>query len=128
MGAFKQIMVSFFVAAFIFSCTEGGQRNASQYPADNTGRNLRDTTQGPPTPESQKENKMDLSITQKIRQAIVADNSLSTDAKNVKIITANAVVTLRGPVNSAEEKDKIDAKAKQVAGVSKVDNQLEVKN
>lgn len=48
-------------------------------------------------------------------------------AKNVKIITADGKVTLHGPVNSAEEKMKIEKLAKTVAGDAKVDNQLEIK-
>jgi osmotically-inducible protein OsmY len=48
-------------------------------------------------------------------------------AKNVKIITVNGVVTLRGPVKNPHEKETIEAKAQQIAGVNKVDNQLEVK-
>ena len=56
----------------------------------------------------------------------MADKSLSTNAHNVKIITANGVVTLRGPVKSAAEKANIGAKAQQAAGVRRVDNQLEI--
>jgi osmotically-inducible protein OsmY len=67
-----------------------------------------------------------VAITQAIRKAVVADKALSTKAHNVKIITADGVVTLRGPVNSAEEKDKIAAKAKSVAGVKSVENKLEI--
>ena len=65
-------------------------------------------------------------ITQNIRQAIVADDSLSTNGKNVKIITVDGTVTLRGPVKSEKRKSLIVAKAQQVAGVKKVDNQLEI--
>jgi len=111
----------------IAACTQYGKQSPSQFPADNTGRNLRDTTQGPPTSENQRENEADLKITQQIRQAVVADDSLSTIAKNVKIITQGTTVTLRGPVNNAQERDSIAAKAGQIAGVSRVDNQLEVK-
>ena len=66
-------------------------------------------------------------MTQRLRQAIVADKSLSTTAKNIKIITVNGLVTLRGPVNNLQEREKIVAKAQDVAGVDKVDNQLEIK-
>lgn len=55
------------------------------------------------------------------------DDSLTMTAKNVKIITADGKVTLHGPVNSAEEKMKIEKLAKTVAGDAKVDNQLEIK-
>jgi hyperosmotically inducible periplasmic protein len=61
-----------------------------------------------------------------VRQAVVGDSSLSTNAHNVKIVTSGGTVTLRGPVKSTEEKAAIEAKAKQVAGVTRVDNLLEV--
>ena len=56
----------------------------------------------------------------------MADEALSTTAKNVKIITINGVVTLRGPVKNPQEKGMIEAKAQQIAGVDKVDSQLEI--
>ena len=65
-------------------------------------------------------------LTQKIRQKVVADDSLSMLAQNVKIITVDGVVTLRGPVNSAEEKERIAAVATEVAGAGKVKDNLEV--
>src|SRR5689334_15333046 len=99
---------------------------AADYPADNSGKNVRDRQDSSRTPGDQSNNKSDLAITQAIRKAVVADKALSTNAHNVKIITANGVVTLRGPVNSAEEKETIAAKAKQVAGVKNVDNKLEI--
>ena len=70
--------------------------------------------------------KSDLAITQAVRKAVAADKTLSTNAHNVKIITSNGVVTLRGPVKSAEEKSIIAAKAEQAPGVKSVDNQLEI--
>jgi hyperosmotically inducible periplasmic protein len=93
---------------------------------DNTGRNVRDRDNQTKTPGDQSENEADRTITQNIRQAITADDSLSTNAKNVKIITNDGTVTLRGPVKSEKEKTDIEAKAKQVAGVKRVDNQIEV--
>lgn len=78
------------------------------------------------TPFDQEENATDLKLTQTIRKAVVADDSLSISAKNIKIITANGTVTLRGPVKSQEEKDRIGQKAQRVAGHAKIDNQLEI--
>jgi hyperosmotically inducible periplasmic protein len=69
----------------------------------------------------------DRDITAAIRRAVVSDGSLSFNAKNVKIITVGGKVTLRGPVKSDAEKATIEAKAKAAAGVTEVDNQLEVK-
>jgi len=100
--------------------------HAQQYPADNSGKNVRDRKDGAPTSGDQSNAKSDVTITQEIRKAVVADKSLSTNAHNVKIITADGVVTLRGPVKSATEKATIEAKAKQAAGVTRVDNQLEI--
>jgi osmotically-inducible protein OsmY len=94
---------------------------------DNTGVNERDRG-ATLTPPDQQENANDLGLTQRVRQAIVADDSLSTAAHNVKIITVDGVVTLRGPVTTPEEKSTIELMARQIAGVTSVDNQLEVIN
>jgi osmotically-inducible protein OsmY len=99
---------------------------AGNYPADNTGKNARDANGDTMTTGDQSESKADLAISQEIRQKIVADKSLSMNAHNVKIITSGGVVTLRGPVNTAEEKAKISAAAQHVAGVKQVQNQLEI--
>jgi osmotically-inducible protein OsmY len=74
----------------------------------------------------QGESKADLGITQQIRKAVMGHKDLSMDAKNVKIITQDGVVTLRGPVKSAEEKATIADVSKKTKGVKRVDNQLEV--
>ena len=87
---------------------------------------MRDRDDQNKTTGDQSENEADRTITQNIRRAVTADDSLSTNAKNVKIITNNGMVTLRGPVKSEKEKAEIEAKAKQVAGVKSVDNQLDV--
>ena len=79
------------------------------------------------TADSQKENTSDREITQKIRQSIMADKSLSTYAHNVKIITQDGQVTLKGPVQDQNEKETIASKAADVAGTGKVNNQLTVK-
>lgn len=95
--------------------------------ADNTDKNQRDRSGETKTPGDQSNSPEDLKITQTIRQAVVKDGSLTMTAKNVKIITAGGMVTLRGPVDTAEEKVKIEKLAKATAGDSKVDSQLEVK-
>ena len=100
--------------------------DAEKAAADNTGKNVRDRDGKTLTPMDQSENKADLTVTQNIRKAVVDDDGLSTTAKNVKIITANGVVTLRGPVKSAAEKASIEEKARKVAPEAKVQNQLEV--
>lgn len=107
--------------------TEASEPAKPAVAPDNTKVNKRDTNSAALTPMDQNNNQTDLKITQQIRQAVMADGSLSFTAKNVKIITQNGKVTLRGPVNSAQERDAIDAAARKVAGTAQVDNQLEVK-
>jgi len=95
--------------------------------ADNTRKNVRDRDGNTVTPPDQGSSESDRTVTQEIRRAITKDDTFSTDAHNVKIMTMNGAVTLRGVVKSQAEKDQIEAKAKVVAGVTRVDNQLEVK-
>lgn len=107
-------------------------QNSQTYAPDNTGRNQRDQEgwgdqKGSTlTAGDQSEAERDRQITAKIRQALMRDDSLSMKAKNIKIITRNGKVTLRGPVASQEEKAAIARKASGVVDVSNVDNQLEV--
>jgi len=100
--------------------------SVTAHEADNTGRNERDKGGDTPTPGMQKENETDLAITQQIRQQVVKADDISVNGKNVKIITQDGVVTLRGPVSSAEERTQIASAAKNVDGVKRVDNQLEI--
>lgn len=94
--------------------------------ADNTQRNERDRNDATLTPLDQGGSEQDRTITQEIRKAVVANEGLSTNAHNVKIITVDSVVTLRGPVKSADEQATIVALAQKTNGVKRVDNQLEV--
>ena len=121
MNRFAAVMV--FVGGLAVSVASA---HAQGYPADNSGKNVRDRQDTAVTATDQSNSKADLNITQAIRKAVMADKKLSTNAHNVKIITANGVVTLRGPVKSAKEKKNIGAKAARVAGVTRVDNQLEI--
>jgi osmotically-inducible protein OsmY len=107
--------------------TEGTPASPAPTAPDNTGRNVRDRGGATRTPVDQSESEADRTVTQQIRKAVVSDDSLSTVAKNVKIITADGVVTLRGPVQNPHERESIEAKARQLAGMNQVDNQLEVK-
>jgi osmotically-inducible protein OsmY len=95
--------------------------------ADNTKINERDRHDSL-TPMDQSNGSSDVKISAAIRKGIMGDKTLSFAAKNVKIITVGGKVTLRGPVKSDQEKAAIEALAKQTAGVSEVDDQLEVKN
>jgi hyperosmotically inducible protein len=99
----------------------------SAAPADNTTVNQRDGNPNEPTADQQKNNLSDRDITKQIRQAIVKDKSLSTYAHNVKVITQNGQVTLKGPVRSDEEKRAIEAKATEIVGENKVTSELDIK-
>ena len=79
------------------------------------------------TADKQKNNSGDIEVTKNIRQSIMEDKSLSTYAHNVKIITRDGAVTLKGPVRSEEEKKAIEDAAAKVAGADKVTSQLTVK-
>jgi osmotically-inducible protein OsmY len=94
---------------------------------DNTATNERDRSGETQTSGDQSNSKDDVNTTAAIRRAVVKDHSLSAMAKNVKIITANGTVTLRGPVKTDAEKAKIAELAQSAAGNAKIDNQLEVK-
>ena len=99
----------------------------SAAPADNTTVNQRDRNPNEPTADQQKNTPSDRDITKQIREAIVKDKSLSTYAHNVKIITQNGQVTLKGPVRSDEEKRAIEAKATEIVGENKVTSELDIK-
>ena len=126
------IGVTMSVITFFVSVPESHAENNStqnnigtQNIADNTGKNARDKSGVTLTPMDQSNDKRDLDMTQKIRKALVDDDSLSNNAKNIKVITVNGIVTLRGPVESAEERKKIVAKAKSIAD-GKLKNELEI--
>lgn len=89
---------------------------------NNTGRNEQQQT----TAEDQGGSPQDRQLTSKIRSALVGNDQLSQSAKNIKVITNNGKVTLRGPVNSPQEKQSVQAIAEKFAGKKKVSNQLEV--
>jgi hyperosmotically inducible periplasmic protein len=129
--AFRTAVRSFLIASLLGSWTlvvaqEPAEQTASPS-ADNTKVNERDRKKNEPTADQQKENRSDRDITQQIRQAIMKDKSLSTYAHNVKIITQNGQVTLKGPVRSEDEKKTVEAKATEVAGESNVISELDIK-
>ena len=123
-------MTRFFGSAV--ACTLGvvlslsAQTGQKQAPPDNTKTNQEDRSKAKPVPPDQNENSGDLKLTQDIRRAITKDKALSTYAHNIKIVTQNGNVTLRGPVRSAEEKAAVEAKAAEVAGANRVKSELEV--
>jgi len=94
---------------------------------DNTARNVRDRQSDRLTPFDQGSSQADVDTTRRIRKEILDQKNLSVNARNVKIITANGRVTLRGPVNSDEEKRLLAEIAERIAQRENVDNQMEVK-
>jgi osmotically-inducible protein OsmY len=81
-----------------------------------------------PTADQQPNSTTDREVTHQIRKSIMKDKSLSSDAHNVKVISQNGMVTLKGPVDSADEKKAVESKAAEVAGgADKVNSQLMVK-
>jgi len=94
--------------------------------ADNTRINRRDRSESERTADQQKENRSDRELTRQIRRALVKDQSLSTYAHNVKIISEGGKITLKGPVRSEQEKQAIEAKAVEVAGQGNVTNEIHI--
>jgi hyperosmotically inducible periplasmic protein len=110
------------VAALFAPAFSAGAQTAP----DNTKTNQRDRAKGAATADQQKENASDREITQKIRQSVMDDKSLSTYAHNVKVIAQDGQVTLKGPVRSENEKKTIEAKAVEVVGDGHVSNQITI--
>ena len=105
----------------------GDTLRGTAHDADNTAKNVVDRSGDSLTPGDQGRTKADVEITRAIRKSIMDKDQLSVSAKNVKIITTDGKVTLRGPVNSDDEQRTIATLAQGVPGVTSVDNQLEVK-
>jgi hypothetical protein len=82
--------------------------------------------EGLPTASDQSNEEADRELVATIRREIVADDSLSTSAQNVTIVADAGQVTLRGRVDSPDEKARIEAAARQAPGVQQIDNQIEV--
>ena len=99
---------------------------AGENAADDTARNVVDRHPGMPTPADQSNSSDAIQVTASIRKAVVSDKSLSTSAHNVKIVTSGNTVTLRGPVASTAEKDRVTALARQYAPGKDVLDQLTV--
>jgi osmotically-inducible protein OsmY len=117
-------------AAALALLSGGGNAFAWQEKApapDNTKVNQRDRSKAEPTADQAKDTSNDREIMQKIRKAVVDDQTLSTYAHNVKIISQHGKVTLKGPVRSEEEKKTVEKKAAEVAGDGNVTNDLTIK-
>lgn len=123
------LSTSLMVGALIIPLACGSvnaQSSSANSAADNSAQNERDRNHSTLTPMDQSNKPEDIDISRRIRSALVKDDSLSTEAKNIKIITIDGAVTLRGPVKTDQEKAAIVAKAVQLAGNSSVRDELEV--
>jgi hypothetical protein len=123
--------VGFYLLTGLLTCfSASAKANLPQDPQeapDNTKKNLPTNHHDANRADQQSNSSTDVELTRKIRQSLTQDKSLSTYAHNVKIITRNGVVELKGPVRSQSEKDAVEAKATEIAGNSKVKNELTIK-
>lgn len=114
------------IIATSLSSVAWAANSAANVEADNSKRNAAIQEKGTLTSQDQGNSEADVELTRKIRQAVVARDSFSTNAKNVKIITINGVVTLKGPVKTSAERNEIARMAANLAGETKVVNQISV--
>ena len=122
----KAVFAILFCTASVIGYGQNPDKTEPQ--PDNTKVNKRDRTEAEATADQQKMNASDRELTKKIRQSVMADKSLSTNAHNVKIISQNGAVTLKGPVKSDEEKKSLVAMAVAATGdAAKVTDQISVK-
>jgi osmotically-inducible protein OsmY len=118
------------LAVLLLSSMLGAAHVIAQTPStvapDNAKSNKVDVSNATATADAQSNNATDLDLTKRIRQSIMADKSLSTYAHNIKIVTVHGNVTLNGVVRSDDEKGAVEMKAANIAGKSKVTNDLKI--
>jgi hyperosmotically inducible periplasmic protein len=124
LGSALLIAVPAFAADQAVSSTQNRYLLADNSAPDNTERNK---TEGKPTAEDQANDKSDVRLTAHLRRAIMKQKGLSVDAQNIKIISENGQLFLRGPVKTEHEKEVIDRLAKDCCQKSSYKNELEVK-
>jgi hyperosmotically inducible periplasmic protein len=126
------LRITILASAALVLCACPINLNASQ-PKSQTGSasaapdNSKQNKDQTPTADNQPNAQADRTTTAKIRKAIIADKTLSTYAHNVKIITVNGAVTLKGPVKSDDEKQKVESAAASIVSADKVTDALTVK-
>lgn len=118
--------MKYVVTCAVLALLATANAGAAQTKPDNTAANKADRSVTATIAEQQSNKKNDLETTRKIRQAIVGDKSLSTYAHNVKIVTMQGKVTLRGPVRTESEKESVQAKAAEVVGPTNVVNDVSI--
>lgn len=122
MKRIKNTEIPVLLLSIIFS----GSASFAEVSPDNSRVNEKDRESSEITSDQQSFNKKDSEITRRIRQALMKDESLSTYAHNIKIITINRRVTLKGPVRSAAEENAVLKYARSVAGESRVINEIAI--
>jgi osmotically-inducible protein OsmY len=125
----KSLCLSLGLALLLVSFVPAWAQNTSAAPqtdGDNSKVNQQDRSASEPTADQQKNNRSDLNVTREIRRSLTKDKSLSTNAHNVKIISQNGKVTLKGPVRSEEERAAVLTKAAQVAGKTNINDEMTV--
>ena len=120
----KPILAAIFFYGFLSA--PGAFAQSSPAVAPDNAKSNKAYNSNAATADSQPNNATDLDLTKRIRQSVIADKSLSTYAHNVKIVTVNGSVTLQGVVRSEDEKGAVEKKATDIAGQSKVTNDLKV--
>ncbi|HEY9730893.1 MAG TPA: BON domain-containing protein [Drouetiella sp.] len=95
--------------------------------ADNTKKNSKAVSGEKPTAQNQSNEKSSVERSAELRRAIMKKKGLSVNAQNVKLIDENGKLTLRGPVDSAKEKNIIEDLAKNCYGKDYV-SELEIKS
>lgn len=119
----RTLLILYCLSALSLAALAGDNKSK----ADNTAINERDRSGQTKTSGDQSNSNADIKMTQAVRGALMKDSELSATAKNIKVITANGQVTLRGPVNTPQEKAKIGQLARSAAGGAQIVDQLDVK-
>lgn len=126
---YKTLLLVPLMAVVLTACDHGERKSdKTSTNATNTEINVRDRDATAVTPFDQNENAADRQITQAVRSNLMKVDDLSFNAKNIKIVTQNGKVTLRGPVANDKEKVQIADIVSRVSGVTGVDNQLDIQN
>src|SRR5215475_11422527 len=126
MGMNKPAIVLAVLLVLSVACSNAFAQSASAFTPDNSGINVRDRSAGATTADTQSSSKDDVDLTARVRRALINDKSLSIMAQNIKVVSSNGQVTLRGPVKSDQERNAIASDVQRVAGVNNIDNRLEV--
>lgn len=131
-------VVALFSVVGLSACSSGGPRDttmvkqyndpaAEAYHHDVYHTDTRTYHNRNVTAQDQGTSERDIRTTQTIRQRVMDQDSLSMAAKNVKVITINGDVVLKGSVQSFAEKNRIESIAKDVAGSTRVSNEITVR-